>query len=56
MSAVLDTHTVIWYLENSAELSPAARTSIESAISAGSSVYISAISLVETIYLSERGG
>jgi PIN domain nuclease of toxin-antitoxin system len=26
MSAVLDTHTVLWYLENSKELSPVART------------------------------
>src|SRR6266705_311104 len=32
MSAVLDTHTVLWYLENSKELSPVARTTIEDAI------------------------
>jgi PIN domain nuclease of toxin-antitoxin system len=29
MSAVLDTHTVLGYLENSKELSPTARVTIE---------------------------
>lgn len=55
MSAVLDTHTVVWYLENSPRLSAVARSSIESAIESGRGVYVSVISLVETIYLSERG-
>jgi len=55
LSAVLDTHAVLWYLENSQELSSAARTKIEDTIAAGLCVYISAISLIETIYLSERG-
>lgn len=55
MSAVLDTHAIIWYLEDSAELSARARSTIEGAIQDGRSVYISAISLVETIYLAERG-
>ena len=55
MSALLDTHAIIWYLEDSAELSARARSTIEGAIQGGRSVYISAISLVETIYLSERG-
>jgi PIN domain nuclease of toxin-antitoxin system len=32
MSAVLDTHTVLWYLENSKELSVVARTTIEDAV------------------------
>lgn len=32
MSAVLDTHTVPWYLENSGELSNVARATIEDAI------------------------
>jgi len=32
MSAVLDTHTVLWYLEDSQELSAQARTVIEDAI------------------------
>lgn len=55
MSAVLDTHTVIWYLENSQQLSSLARTTIENEIASGHPVYISAISLIETIYLVEKG-
>ncbi len=44
MSAVLDTHTVLWYLENSQELSAVARTTIEEAIRLARDVYLSAIS------------
>lgn len=55
MSAVLDTHAVIWYLENSQELSAAARRRIEEIIARAGCVYISAISLIEAVYLAERG-
>jgi PIN domain nuclease of toxin-antitoxin system len=54
MSAVLDTHTVLWYLEKSQELSANARTKIEEAIREARDIYVSAISLVETVYLAER--
>ncbi len=54
MSAVLDTHTVLWYLENSQELSAVARTTIEDAVHDARDVHVSAISLVETVYLVER--
>jgi PIN domain nuclease of toxin-antitoxin system len=54
MSLVLDTHTILWYLENSRELSSAARTAIEDAIRDARDVFVSAISLVETVYLVER--
>jgi PIN domain nuclease of toxin-antitoxin system len=54
MSAVLDTHTVLWYLEKSQELSKLARTTIEEAIREARDVHVSAISLVETVYLVER--
>jgi PIN domain nuclease of toxin-antitoxin system len=54
MSAVLDTHTVLWYLENSKELSAVARTTIEDAIRDARDVHVSAISLVEAVYLVER--
>lgn len=54
MSAVLDTHTVLWYLENSKELSLLARTTIEDAIRNARDVHASAISVIETIYLVER--
>jgi PIN domain nuclease of toxin-antitoxin system len=54
MSAVLDTHTVLWYLENSQELSVVARTTVEDAVRDSRDVHVSAISLVETVYLVER--
>jgi PIN domain nuclease of toxin-antitoxin system len=54
MSAVLDTHAVLWYLEKSVDLSPFARTTIEEAIREARDVHVSAISLVETVYLVER--
>jgi PIN domain nuclease of toxin-antitoxin system len=54
MRAVLDTHTVLWYLEYSKELSATARTTIEDAIRNAHEVYVSAISIIETVYLVER--
>jgi len=54
MSAVLDTHTVLWYLENSSELSAVARKTIEDAVQDARHVRVSAISLIETVYLVER--
>jgi|SRR5689334_4525332 PIN domain nuclease of toxin-antitoxin system len=54
MSAVLDTHTVLWYLENSKELSAVARTTIEDAIRNARDVHVSAISVIEAVYLVER--
>jgi len=54
MSAVLDTHTVLWYLENSKELSALARVTIEEAIRDARDVLVSAISVIETVYLAER--
>lgn len=54
MTAVLDTLTVLWYLENSNELSVLAQTTIEDAVGDARHVRITAISLVETVYLVER--
>jgi len=54
MSAVLDTHTVLWYLENSKELSAIARATIEEAIRDARDIRVSAISIIETVYLVER--
>ncbi len=56
MAAVLDTHAAIWYLRPSKELSPTALQAIRRAVSSGRPIYVSAISLVETIFLVERGG
>ena len=54
MSAVLDTHTALWYLENSKRLSSTARASIEDALREGRDIHVSAISVIETVYLVER--
>ncbi len=40
MSAVLDTHAVLWYLENSSELSSLARATIEDAMRDGRDVHV----------------
>lgn len=54
-SVVADTHAVVWYLAESAELSPSARTAMSSAIGAGFPVFVSTITLVEMFYLVEKG-
>lgn len=53
MTAVLDTHTLLWYLENSKELSGSARAAIEDAVRKAQRVYVSAISMIESVYLVE---
>jgi PIN domain nuclease of toxin-antitoxin system len=55
MSAVLDTHAVLWYLLESSNLSQVAFALIDRAASVGTPVYLSAISVVEVAYLAERG-
>jgi PIN domain nuclease of toxin-antitoxin system len=52
---VLDTHATIWYLEGSSRLSAAALAAIEAALSAGEPVHVSAVTIVELIYLVEKG-
>lgn len=55
MALVLDTHAVIWYLAGSKQLSNIARTIITTEEKNGGSIFLSAISLVEVVYLAERG-
>jgi PIN domain nuclease of toxin-antitoxin system len=55
MAVVLDTHAALWYLLNSPELSSIARDTIEDVIERAENVDVPAISLVEAIYLHERG-
>jgi PIN domain nuclease of toxin-antitoxin system len=45
----------IWYLSDSKQLSPTARLIITTEEKNGESIFVSAISLVEVIYLAERG-
>ncbi|MBV9303979.1 MAG: type II toxin-antitoxin system VapC family toxin [Acidobacteriaceae bacterium] len=54
MSAVVDTHAAIWYLLDSKRLSQTAYSLIDAAAADGTPTYISAISLVEIVYLIER--
>ncbi|MGH7867399.1 MAG: type II toxin-antitoxin system VapC family toxin, partial [Candidatus Dormibacteraceae bacterium] len=55
MSAVLDTHAALWYLLKSPNLSPKALQVIEDALRLGEPVILPSISLVEVIYLVEKG-
>lgn len=53
--AVADTQAIVWYIALDRRLSVAARQAFEDAWMAGELVGISAMTLVELIYLVERG-
>jgi len=55
ISAVADTHTVIWYLYGDPRLSSTARTWIETAATTGAQIALSSITLAEMVYLIEKG-
>ncbi len=55
ISAVADTHAVIWYIFADQRLSEIARTTIEQIAAEGNQVAFSSITLAEIVYLSERG-
>ena len=55
MSVVLDTHSIIWYLHRPEALSPRALEAIRGTLGKGQPIFMSAISMVEVIYLVERG-
>ena len=52
---VADTHAIVWYLSQSPALSPAAASALDSATQSGEYIYVSAITVVETVYLVEKG-
>jgi PIN domain nuclease of toxin-antitoxin system len=54
LTCIIDTHTVIWYLDNDQRLSRKAREFIEMTAAHGDQVGLSTISLVEIIYLIEK--
>jgi PIN domain nuclease of toxin-antitoxin system len=54
-SAVIDTHTTIWYLNADVRLSSRAKRFIDEAGRRGMPVLISSISRVEVVYLCEKG-
>lgn len=55
IAAVADTHAVVWYLFGDTRLSSAAREYMEAASLNGDQIAVSAITLAELIYLTEKG-
>ena len=56
MSAIVaDTHVAIWTLVAPARLSAEALSAIKSAVEAGDPIYVASVSIVEVIYLVEKG-
>jgi PIN domain nuclease of toxin-antitoxin system len=53
--AIADTHALIWYLLDSPRLSAPALAQFEACRATGSRVGVSSISIVEIIYLVEKG-
>ncbi|MDO3379762.1 type II toxin-antitoxin system VapC family toxin [Geoalkalibacter halelectricus] len=51
----LDTHTLIWLLSEPGKLSPNASAAIDHAGQTQAKIYISAITIVEIVYLVEKG-
>ena len=52
---VVDTHALVWYLAEPQRLSQAASDALDQASATGEPIYASAISLVEMVYLVEKG-
>ena len=52
---VTDTHALIWYLEDSSRLSPAANLAFDRCDKGEIVIYIPTICIVEIVYLQERG-
>jgi PIN domain nuclease of toxin-antitoxin system len=54
-AVVADTHAAAWYLLDSPKLSPRALEHMSGAADAGEIVFVSSISVVELLYLYEKG-
>lgn len=52
---VTDTHSAIWYFANSSEISATATAAIDNAVAGGGAVILPTISIVEIIYLIDKG-
>lgn len=55
ITAIADTHAIIWYLYDDKRLSDAASRLFDDVAARGQQIGISAITLVEIVYLSEKG-
>ena len=54
ISVVADTHGIIWYFRSPDKLSPEAIIVLDGAVNNGCFIYLSAISIIEIIYLFEK--
>lgn len=54
IKGVADTHTIIWYIYGDARLSNTAKTFIHDTFEQGDQIAISAITLIEMVFLIER--
>ena len=54
-AVVADTHAAVWYLLDSKSLSANAQRMMDETIAGGDPVYVSSITLVEVVYLVEKG-
>ncbi|MBI5369328.1 MAG: PIN domain-containing protein [Planctomycetes bacterium] len=52
---VVDTHALVWYVADRGRLSAAALAAMDAAAAAGAPLIASAITLVELVYLVEKG-
>jgi len=55
MDCLADTHASVWYLFAAPELSAAAKNFMDKVAASGGFIYISTISVIEIIYLTEEG-
>jgi PIN domain nuclease of toxin-antitoxin system len=55
IAAIADTHTVIWYIFSDARLGKSAKNFIDTTANNGDQIGISSITLIEMIYLIEKG-
>lgn len=52
---VIDTHTAVWYLQQDSRLSRRAEGEIDRALAGGHPIYVASISVVELVYLTDKG-
>src|SRR5215472_6351387 len=52
---VIDTHTAVWYLQQDSRLSRRAEEEIDRALADGHPIYVASISVVELVYLTDKG-
>jgi PIN domain nuclease of toxin-antitoxin system len=52
---VVDTHSAVWYLHQDGRLSRRAESEIDSALAGGHPIHVPSISLVELVYLVDKG-